>query len=177
MSKFTYYHESCHDTTTHPRIRAMRYTILIVLLFAGCGGSSPTAPTPQPPILQGQYSGGYLAQSCQETGAAIGSNFCLSLGSGGAMVYTPQQSGTTITGTMSIGGFTPFLVSGTVSSDQSAVLAGSGPIEGFNAAIALTQWRGIVSGPQITGTYQYTISTTLPTVGSATVSGSFSIQR
>ena len=144
-------------------------------------GSSPVAPTPipvpQPPILQGQYSGGYLVQSCQETGAAIGSDFCRSLGSGGGMVYTPQQTGTTISGTLSIGGFTPFSVSGTVAADQSAVLAGSGQIFGFPATITLTQWRGIVTGAMITGTYQYTITTPPPVVGSATVSGSFSLQR
>ena len=93
------------------------------------------------------------------------------------MVYTPQQTGTAISGTISIGVFTPFSVTGTVANDQSAVLAGSGQIDGFPATITLTQWRGIVTGTMITGTYQYTITTPPPVIGSATVGGSFSIQR
>ena len=91
------------------------------------------------------------------------------------MVFTPQQSGNNLTGTLSLGAFSPIPVSGTVGSDNVAVLAGSGPIQ-LNATLALTTWRGTVVGNSLTGTLQYTITTSAP-IGTGTVSGSFTITR
>ena len=141
-------------------------------ILVACSGS-PTAPSP-PPNIQGQWTGGYLVTACQESGAAIGSGFCQSLGSGSQVVLTPQQAGTAITGTLGIGAFSPIPISGTL--DQSVVsLAGSGPIQ-LGATFALNQWRGTLSGNTISGALQYTITTGAP-IGSATVTGSFTIQK
>jgi hypothetical protein len=91
------------------------------------------------------------------------------------MVFTPQQSGSNLSGTLSLGSFSPIPVSGTVGADNSVVLAGSGPIQ-LNATLALTTWRGTVAGNSIAGTFQYTITTSAP-IGTGTVSGTFVITR
>jgi hypothetical protein len=137
-------------------------------------GSSPTAPSPQPPNLLGQWTGGYTLSSCQETGAASGSGFCAQLGSGSVLVFTPQQTGSTLSGNLSIGAFSPIPVTGTVGTDTVVALSGSGPIQ-LGASLALTQFRGTVNG-SISGTLQYTITTSVP-IGSATVAGSFQLTR
>src|SRR5688572_6783300 len=147
---------------------------LLSICLYGCG-SSPTAPTPPVPNLQGQWSGNYRVTSCQETGAADNSGFCFGLINGGGMAFTPQQSGSYLSGTVSIGVFTPIPVSGTVGTDNSVVLTGSGPIQ-LNASLALNQFRGSLTGTTITGTLQYTITTNVP-IGTGVVSATFTIQR
>src|SRR5687768_4775067 len=98
------------------RVAIVKSVLFLPSLCLGCSGS-PTAPTPQPPNLQGQWSGNYRVTSCQETGAADNSGFCFSLINGGGLAFTPQQAGSNLSGTVSIGVFTPIPVSGTVGTD------------------------------------------------------------
>lgn len=141
-------------------------------------GSSPTAPTPtpQPPSILGQWSGGYTVQTCTETGAASGSGFCQQLGVGGGLTFTPQQAGSNLTGLLGIGSFTPISITGTVGSDQVVALQGSGPIQ-FGATLSLNAFRSTVSGNTMTGTMTHTISTTQPGIGAAVVVSVTTLQR
>lgn len=149
-----------------------------VYLMAACGGSSgaPTAPTPPLPIvptLSGQWTGNYTVTSCTESGAAAGSNFCANLGRGGAHNFTPQQSGSNLTGTLSFGQFL-INVSGNVGADHVVALGGTGDIVG--ALLTLTSWRATVSGSTMTGTMTFSLTTANP-VGSANVSATTSLTR
>lgn len=147
--------------------------IPVLLLVAGC--SSPTMPTPAKPTdIQGQWGGIYVVTSCTLAGAAQGTTFCTSLTDGGGMVFTPQQSGASVTGTLGIGGFN-IPVTGTVNPQGVVVLSGSGPIV-LGATLTLSTWRGTVAANTMTGTTQYTIITDAP-IGSATVAGTFTLQR
>lgn len=148
--------------------------ILLALFAVGCG-SSPTAPTVATiPTVTGQYQGAYRTVSCTESGAAAGSGFCQSITNGGGMVYTPQQSGSNLTGTLGIGGFN-IPVSGSVDASNSVTLAGSGPIA-FGATMTLTTWRATLSGSQLIGTGTYSITTTDP-IGAAVVQTSFTLVK
>jgi hypothetical protein len=104
----------------------MKYALVaLIVLVTGCGGS-PSAPTPTIPTITGQWSGSYRTTSCNEVGAAIGSGFCAAIANGGGMVFTPQQSAGSVTGTVSVGGF-QVPISGTVDTAGVVVLAGSTP--------------------------------------------------
>ena len=154
---------------------ATKYFLVLSLFVAGCGSSSPTAPTPPPSIL-GQWTGGYTTRSCQEQGAAIGSGFCTAIGIGGGLILTPQQNGSAVTGTMSIGAFIPIPITGSVGTDRVVALQGSGPIQ-FDATLALVSFRGTLAGQQINGTLSYTISTPAPNLGSAVVMADFTLLK
>lgn len=153
----------------------MKRIVLACLVLSACG-SSPTAPTPPPPLphLSGQYTGILTITSCVESGAAVGSNFCANLGSTSNHSFTPTQSGTAVSGTIGIGTIT-VTVTGNVGTDQIVSVAGSGPIATV-ATLNLTTWRGTVSGVSITGTTTFTILTVTPP-GSATVQGTFTLFR
>ena len=153
----------------------------IAATFAlGCS-SSPTAPTPvgttstQPASIIGQWTGTYRVTSCVESGSAAGSGFCSSLGQGGGLTLTPQQTGQNVSGNMGIGGYSPIPVTGTVGTDNVVALSGSGPIQ-LNASLSLTTWRGTLSGSSIAGNLGYTITTAAP-VGIATVQGTFTVTK
>jgi len=153
------------------RLVALLVTMVVVSACGG-GGNSPTAPTPATPTVTGQYTGTYRIDNCTETGAASG--FCIAIGTGGGHVFTPQQSGSNLAGTMAVGGFN-FPVSGSVGTDNVVALSGGGQlIPGAN--LSLSTWRGNLIGSTIAGSMQFVITTTDP-FGSATVRGTFSITK
>lgn len=118
----------------------------------GCAESrSPTAPTSTTPIITGQWTGSYAVASCTENAPG----FCAALGSGGGMVFTPNQSGTAITGTLGIGAFN-IPVSGSIGPDRAVVLAGSGPVAS-GATLTLTTWRTLITGSTMTGPLTYSM--------------------
>lgn len=151
-----------------------RHAFLIVLAATAmaCGASSPTAPAPIIPTVTGQFTGTYRVTSCSESGAAIG--FCASVGSGGAHVFTPQQTGSNLSGSMSFGGFS-LPVTGSVGADNVVALSGSGEVLP-GAVLSLTTWRGTLAGTGISGNLQFTIATANP-VGTGTIAGTFTIAK
>ena len=155
---------------------------LVLAAVTACGSSTPTAPSPKsqvpspPPSILGQWSGGYTTRSCQEMGAAVGSGFCQFVGIGGGLVLTPQQTGSAVSGTLSIGGLSPIPITGSLGTDAVLALQGSGPIQ-FDATLALVSFRGILSGQQINGTLSYTVSTPAPNLGSAVVTADFTLLK
>lgn len=151
----------------------MRQFLLITTIATTIACSSPTAPTPPPSIL-GQWVGTYSTITCNETGAAIGSNFCASIRIGGGMTYTPTQAGSNLGGTLVIDTFS-IPVSGSITQSGSVSLSGSGPI-GFGATLSLQTWQGTVVSNVLAGSTSLTITTPDP-VGAATVTASFALQQ
>jgi hypothetical protein len=146
--------------------------VFFTLCAAACGDTLPTGPTPN---IEGQWSGRYLVTSCRETGAASG--FCQAFGTDGGLVFTAQQSGTNLSGTLSLGGISPFPVTGAFENKRLVItLSGRGPIPEFNATISLTEFRGFFNPNNLSGPIQYTISSASP-VATATVVANFSIRK
>lgn len=164
----------------------MKYTLAVValVLLVGCSGASPTAPTSVPtavvvtpppvvvPSITGEWVGAYTVTNCTESGGASG--FCQGF-HGGGLLFTPHQSGSTLSGTLSIGGYTPIAVAGTVGTDQQVALQGSGGIQ-FNATLALNAFRGSLAGNTLTGTLGFTI-TVANVPGSVSVVAGFTLTR
>jgi hypothetical protein len=124
-----------------------------ILIFSiSCGPASPTAPTPQPPNINGQWSGSYQVLSCSES---VPSGACTGLGSGGPHSLTPSQTGSTFTGQLGVGVYS-VPVSGSVDASGVVTLAGSGPVS--FATLTITAWRGVVSGSTLTGTMSYSVT-------------------
>lgn len=152
------------------------YCLAVYVLggFLVACGDTPTAPTPVLPTLAGAYTGTYTTTSCVEQGAAIGSGFCAAVGQGGNHGYTPTQSGSTLGGSIYIGGIT-LPVTGNVGTDQIVHLSGTGTVT-QGASINVTTWRGTLSGAQLSGNFQFTIATTDPP-GTGIVQATFTLFR
>lgn len=150
------------------------WIVAVYLMGVAACSSSPTSPTPPPlPQVTGQYSGTYTVTRCTESGAALGSGFCAAV-PGGLMVFTPQQTGSTITGTLAFGG-SNISVTGSIDAAGLVVLTGGGPIQ-FDSTLTLSSWRGTLSGNTMTGTTLFTIATAAP-IGSANMDATFRIAK
>lgn len=148
--------------------------VLIVALVSGCGGNSPTAPTPSPiPQINGQWRGPFSVTGCAETGLAVGSGACALLQSG-TISFTPQQSGGNVSGPL-IFGQVSVQVSGTIDNTGVLVLAGNAPQpNGFT--VTVTTFRATVTGSSMSGTFAFSIIGGVPS-GGVLVNGSFSMTR
>lgn len=158
-----------------------------IVAACGCGGSSstPTAPTtivvaaapptPAVPSISGQWTGTYTVGSCSESGSAFGSGFCSSLGRGGGLVFTPSQSGGTVTGTLGVGGFN-IPVSGSLGTDNVLVLAGGGTVTTYTT-LTLNAWRSTLAGATMSGAFTYTIVSSQFGLGSVVVTAGSALAK
>lgn len=165
------------ETLAYSPAHTVRAHVLVaaITLLSACGGDSPTAPTPQPPVIPsitGQWTGRYTVTSCAENGIAIGG--CGVLGSGGSHIFTPQQSGSSLSGNLSLGGVV-VPVNGNIGADNIVSLSGTAT-QPNAIVLAITTWRATVSGSTMTGTMNFTLSTSAP-FGSVVVQSTFSITR
>jgi hypothetical protein len=145
-------HRMNHRRVRSGRVRVLRAVAVYIWIASVACGSSPTAPTPQPPNINGQWSGSYRVLSCSES---VPSGACTGLGSGGPHSLTPSQAGSTFTGQLGVGIFS-VPVSGSVDASGVVTLAGSGPVS--FATLTITAWRGVVSGSTLTGTMSYSVT-------------------
>lgn len=151
-------------------------TLAVVLALSACSGSSsPTSPT-QPPNYQGRWSGTWTSQGCVESGNAVGigcSAFFGSLaGRPGTLVLTLSQTGTSIQGTLMLGG-NQINVTGFVGDDGAMVISGQGPITG--GTLVVSGWRSTANGSVMTGNFTFAI--TLPDFSGIRVAATLQLTR
>lgn len=162
---------SSRTPISHIDCMSRALAIFTALLISGCG--SPTTPTPVTPNIAGQWRGTQAVTTCNETGAAVGSNFCANLGTGGTITFTPTQSGGNVSGTLGVGAIN-LNVSGTIDAAGVLVLAGTGVVTG--ATVTLNTWRSQVNGSTMTGPFTYTVLGGSP-LGQANVSATATLSR
>jgi hypothetical protein len=151
-------------------------TTLAALLAAatltiGCGSDSPAAPTP-PPIAQyaGNWRGTYTITGCTQSGGVGLANVCGSLGNSPAYTFSLSQSGSSVTGSFTLGSIGFPSTGGTVGSDGSLQLQATSLSNGVTIIVT---WHLTNPGNSIGGTIvQNWTSTTLS--GQANVTGSIS---
>lgn len=132
-----------------------RLCAMLVLLGAlpsvtGCGDSS-TAPSV--PNFQGQWSGIWTRQSCNESGSAVGA-FCSQLAGSGPLTLTLTQSGRSANGTLALGTIL-IPVSGPIGNDGALTLTGQS--NQSLGTFSVTTWRSTISGSNMTGSFSWSI--------------------
>lgn len=137
----------------------MKRLLLAVALVwtVACGSSSPSAPTPTYPTVQGVYTGFYAVSSCSDGGVT---GFC----SSGAFTPGTQlpvslslgQSQSNITGTMILGGVSGSFQGTLTTLGQLSGTAALGNLvlSGVTVTFNVPSWSSVASGNAMTGFFQ-----------------------
>jgi len=130
---------------------------IICVLTAGCGDSSPAAPTPVIPTVQGTWTGEYTVSICNDQAAP---GFCTGfapVGSALPMRLVLSQTGQQLSGTIELGAFS-IPASGTVSASGRMALSGSVtlPLPELQSTVTIVNWDTVVVGTSMTGGWRTT---------------------
>lgn len=124
--------------------------LLATVVLSACGKGSPTAPSVV--SFAGVWSGIWVRQSCNETGAATGV-FCRQLASG-PLSLTLTQNGSTVSGSLNLGGLqTP--VSGPVSAIGTLNLTGQATTS--LGTLTLQSWSSSIQTSTLAGNFAFSI--------------------
>jgi hypothetical protein len=140
--------------------------LIIGTLVTACSSSSPTAPAPVIPNVQGHWSGSTTNQNCTAIGDFQTANACAGFTSTSGFDLILTQTGSTVSGSLTIGTF-PITVSGPVSTSGVVSLTGRGSTSGI--IIDLTNWNTQVSGTIMSGTFGFIITAPGQAVGNISI--------
>ena len=138
-------------------------SMCLAILCAACGdNSSPTAPAPVIPNVQGVWTGDYQVSNCTDPGVP---GACAAAGFTSGRVLpirlTLNQNGQQLNGTAELGSFS-VPVTGNINTAGRMVLGGTSsiPVNGIPTAFTLVNWDTVATTQNITGQWRTTISPT-----------------
>jgi hypothetical protein len=128
------------------RVTRLAAAVGLCVVLAACGGNS-TAPSNSTPFA-GSWNGTYAVNSCVATNDFLTGGFCNTLTGNLIVQMFLSQSGSTVSGTFTLGTLGFQSSSGAVGSDGSLTLKGTTILNGTSVAVTLVLQ---VAGSSMTG--------------------------
>lgn len=143
--------------------------VVVVCLFAGCGGDNNAGPSQtRIPNYAGTWTGTYTITGCNQSGGVALANVCGSLGNAPPYRFVLTQSDRNVSGSFSLGSIQFPSTGGSVAQDGSLALSATSV---SNSITVVVNWALTLPSQALAGTITQNWQSSGLT-GSATVAGS-----